>query len=105
MAQTFQDIGLTLWNWFFLGSDSTSSAWDAYESANPGRGTGDPKADVVNVTNPQAKGQVLSEVGGAVSRWASLVTPKVVPTRPYPTTRNGRLRAIGLPRGMSRMGR
>lgn len=105
MAQGFQDVGLTLWNWFYLGVDSTSAAWDAYESANPGRGTGNPATDTINVTNPQDKEHVLSETGGAISFWASLVAPTIVQTRPYPPTRNGRLRAIGLPRVMSRMGR
>jgi hypothetical protein len=105
MAQTFQDAGLTLWNWFYLGCDSTQSAWDAYESSHAQRGTGNPATDTINVTNPQAKDQILSESGGAVSYWASLANPSIRPTRLYPPTRNGRVRTIGLPRGMSRLGR
>jgi hypothetical protein len=101
MAQVFQNAGITLLNYFNLGGQTGQDAWDAWESGNQQAGTGNPSLDVANATNPQAKNLVKSELGGAWSYWASLSKPTTIFTTKKPS-RNGQVRATGLPRGVSR---
>jgi hypothetical protein len=106
-AQAFQDVGLTLWNYFNVGGGTSFSTWEAYERGDQQRGTGDMVADAINVTNPQAKNQVLSELGGAWHYWSTLVTPATTTTTTTTTKkitpgRNGPIRANGFPRGTFR---
>jgi len=104
--QAYQDAGVTLANWFELGGDPGVNAWDAYDSGNQQRGTGNASVDTINATNPQAKNQVLSESAGAVHYWSTLVVPPTVTTttskKIFPG-RNGQIRSIGFPRGAFRL--
>jgi hypothetical protein len=105
MSQGYQDAGLTLWNYFDVGGQTSDACWGLYESGNMRMGTGNPVADAINVTNPQAKNQVLSEMGGGWHYWSTLsgAPSSSSPTPPTPTVlHNGRTRAIGIPRGLSR---
>jgi hypothetical protein len=103
-AQIFQDNGLTLWNYFDVAGASNEHAWDAWESGNQQAGTGDPSLDVVNVTNPQAKNLVKSEVGGAWRYWSTLskAVSTIIKKKPTPG-RNGQVGAIGLFKGVSKL--
>jgi hypothetical protein len=100
-AQSYQDIGMTHWEYFDEGGVTILYDWGLYESANQQRGTGDPIADAFNITNPQAKNQVVSEEGGAWYHWSTLSTPPKT-TKKIIGGRNGQIRTIGYPRGMYR---
>jgi hypothetical protein len=102
-AQQYQDAGLTHCEWFDVGGGTGFNDWGLYVSGNQQRGTGDPSLDTVNVSNPQAKNQVLAEEAGGWHHWATLSTPpKVTTTNKITGGRNGQLRTIGYPRGMYR---
>ena len=103
MAQKFQDAGLAMWSYFNLGAGTGYTCWSCYETGNQQRGTGDPVADAINIVSPQAKNQALNEVAGGIYRWATLVAPtKTTTTNKIVPGRNGRIGAIGFPRGMFR---
>ncbi len=103
MAQGFQDAGLTMWNWFQIGGNGSVHCWDCYESGNQQRGTGT-SADTINLTNPLAKNLALNEEGGALHFWSTLSAPSGTTTNKQATEgRNGKIKAIGLPRGMNRL--
>jgi hypothetical protein len=104
-AQTCQDAGLALWNYFDIGANPSFNCWNSYEYANQPRGTGDMVADAINVTNPLDKNKTFNEVGGAWHYWSTLVAPPVTTTTTNKTIagRNGRIRAIGFPKGEFRL--
>ena len=93
---------MTLWNYFSLAFVQANQDWTAYEYANQPPGTGDLTLDAANVSSPQNKNLVKSEVGGAWSYWATLVNPKVpsIGKNPLVPGRNGRVGAIGLRKGV-----
>ena len=104
-AQAFQDAGLSMWNYFHIGGGPSYYCWDSYESGNQQRGTGDPVADAINITNPNAKNLILNEAGGAWHYWSTLVPSTGSPTTTPEKTgrgRNGRIRTTGLPKGVFR---
>jgi hypothetical protein len=105
--QAYQDAGLSVANWFELGGVNGPYAWDAYETGDQQRGTGNMVADAINVANPQAKNQVLSEPAGALNYWSTLVAAPVIttttPTKKIFPGRNGRIRSTGFPRGAFRL--
>ncbi len=101
LLQKFQDAGMDLWNHYPACGGVYGFAWDAWDWWNQQPGTGDPTLDAINASDPVAMDQVKSEVAGALQSWAALVPPPVksVPKGPLPT-RNSKLRAFGLRRGM-----
>ena len=102
--QRSQDVGLGLWNQFNIGSGAGPFAWDAYEWYGQQRGTGDPSSDAINISDPFAMDQVVSELGGALGYWSSLVPSTTITTTVNKILpgRNGKLGSTGLPRGMLR---
>ena len=83
MAQGFQDGGLTNWEYFDVGGQSQVPCWGLYESGNMQRGTGNASLDTLNITEPQNKNVVLSELGGGWHYWFTLRLRRL----PRPRTR------------------
>ena len=102
IAQGYQDAGVTMASFYNIGGQTGFNCWDAYETGNQQRGTGNPITDAINLTNPLAKNQVFGEVPGGWNHWATLVAPTPTPSNPVVKPRNGRMRTIGLYRGTHR---
>jgi len=106
MLQTAQNAGLARWRQYTSENGTGPDGWDTWEGTFQQPGTGDPTVDTINLTRPLAKNRILSEVGGALQHWASLVQPttsnttskiKMVPGR------NGMIRSYGFARGTFRL--
>lgn len=81
VLQSFQDQGISLYTNFFLFGGAQPQAWSAWEWAFQQPGTGNwtvapvENPDYTNTSALTAGGQVpvVSQVGGAIARWNSLV--------------------------------
>ena len=81
-------------------------AWATWFGWNQAAGTGNPSEN----PNPFAMPNVVSQQGGALNRWSSLIAgSRTIPVNPKPKRlipgRNGQIRTTGFPRGLFRPSR
>ncbi len=101
--QSFQNAGMTLFMRYYISGANQSngtvpnvsySEWSTFGADNQRIGTGT-LADTVNANNPEQVDQLLSELGGGISYWNSLVMGGVIGTTSEVTITHSRAKGQG----------
>ena len=96
-AQTYQDAGAAAWCYFYLGGSTSNFPWACFASDTQPFGTGNPVTDSIGITNPGDPNNAPNQIAGALRTWANLVPTTVLKS----ILRNGKMKAIGLRRGLN----